>query len=325
MSNPVEPVPASEDAPAFGRPLPNGAIPSLDDNSQGLYVDVSTPNVARIYDYLLGGGNNYFADREAAAELVRLVPGARMACYHNRQFLQRAVRFLVSEAGIRQFIDIGTGLPTQGNVHEMAQSFQPDARVLYVDNDPVVVAHAQELLVNNPTAVAINRDLRCPEHILTHPALHALINFDEPVAILLVAVMHFIRDEDDPSGIVAKLKTAMAPGSYLVLSHVTADELPAGASQKVQRLYDRTTAPGVARGRADIERFFDGLEMVEPGLIDVCGWRTQWTPSEPGQTIFYGGVGRKRAALCMRSGPMAIWLWATARSDSGRSQVLCLL
>lgn len=298
MSNPVDLVPAGDDQPAFacGHPLANGAVPSPDDNSEHPYVDVSTPNVARIYDYLLGGSNNYYADREAAAELVRLVPGARMAYYHNRKFLQRAVRFLVGEAGIRQFIDIGTGLPTEGNVHEVAQSSEPDARVLYVDNDPVVVAHAQELLVDNPTVVAINRDLRCPEHILTHPALQALIDFDEPVAILLVAVMHFIRDEDGPSGIVAKLKAAMAPGSYLVLSHVTADEIPAVTSQRVQRLYDRTTAPGVARSRAAIEHFFDGLEMIEPGLVDVCGWRTEWIPPERARTIFYAGVGRKRVA-----------------------------
>ncbi len=262
-------------------------------NGQHPYLDVSIPNVARIYDYLLGGSKNYAVDREAAHELVRLVPNARMAAYHNRQFLQRAVRFLAGEAGIRQFIDIGTGLPTQGNVHEITQSFEPDARVLYVDNDPVVVAHAQELLVDNPTAVAINRDLRCPDQILSHPALRALINLDEPVAILLVAVLQFIRDHANPYAIVERLKSAMAPGSYLVISHVTADKIPSATLQKLEEIYDRSTAPAAARNRADIMRFFDGLEMVEPGLIDVCGWRTEWLAPESGRTIFYAGVGRK--------------------------------
>ena len=161
------------------------------------FVDASVPNVARIYDYLLGGKDNYSADRDAAVELVRLIPDALRAAHHNRRFLQRAVRFLAADAGVRQFVDIGTGLPTQGNVHEVAQGINPGARVLYVDYDPVVISHAQALLVKNPLVVAINRDLRDPAQIITHPALQALVDLNKPVAILLVAVLHFIRDVDE--------------------------------------------------------------------------------------------------------------------------------
>ena len=215
------------------------------------------------------------------------------ACHQNRQFLARAVRFLASEAGIRQFIDIGTGLPTQGSVHEVAQDVTPDARVIYVDYDPVVVSHAQALLVRNRATVAVNGDLREPEKILSHPAVQALIDFTEPVAILLVAVLHFLRDDDKPYEVVDTLKTAMPAGSYLVLSHVTSDNIPAEAARDVSDLYEQTTAPGAARTRPEIERFFDGLEMVEPGLVNVCNWQT-WM-GLPSPAIFYAGVARKGA------------------------------
>jgi hypothetical protein len=224
---------------------------------------------------------------------MRLVPDAMMACRFNRRFLQYAVRFLASSAGIRQFIDIGTGLPTQGNVHEVAQSVEPAARVLYVDNDPVVVSHAQALLMNAPTVVAINRDLRYPRKIIEHPALQALIDLDQPVAILLVAVLHFIGDHDDPYQIVDELKKAIPAGSYLVLSHVTSDAVSAGVSHKVQQLYDRTNAAASPRTRTGIAHFFDGLEMVDPGLVNVRSWPVRSAQSELEKTIFLGGVGRK--------------------------------
>jgi hypothetical protein len=195
---------------------------------------------------------------------------------------------------VRQFIDIGTGLPTQGNVHEVAQSINADARVLYVDYDPVVVSHAQALLVKNPLTVAINRDVRDPEQIIAHPALQALIDLNKPVAILLVAVLHFVSSDDDPYGVVDELKAAMPSGSYLVLSHVTADEIPAQVTAKIRELYDRATAPATPRTRADIERFFDGMEIIAPGLTDVFRWRAEGTlQGEPSRTLFYGGVGRK--------------------------------
>ena len=258
------------------------------------FVDASVPNVARIYDYLLGGKDNYSADRNAAVELVRLIPDALRAAHHNRRFLQRAVRFLTADAGVRQFIDIGAGLPTQGNVHEVAQDINPDARILYVDYDPVVISHAQALLVKNPFVVAINRDLRDPAQIIAHPALQALIDLNKPVAILLVAVLHFIRDVDEPHEIVEELKAAMPAGSYLVVSHVTADEIPAQTTAKVRELYNHATAPATPRTRAQIERFFDGMEIVAPGLTDASMWRAESTPlGETSRTLFYGGIGRK--------------------------------
>jgi hypothetical protein len=261
-------------------------------------LKVGIPNVARIYNYLLGGKDNYSADREAAMELVRLIPEVLTACRNNRRFLQRAVRFLAGEAGVRQFIDIGTGLPAQGNVHEVAQDSAPDARVLYVDYDPVVVSHAQALLAAAPAVVAINRDLRQPGQIIAHRDFRALIDLGRPVAILLVAILHFITDDDDPYGIVDELKAAMPSGSYLVLSHVTADDVSPQVASDVRRLYDRATAPAAPRTRAGIERFFDGLEIIAPGLTDVGTWRElseagRESLPRPGRTLFLGGVGRK--------------------------------
>jgi hypothetical protein len=172
--------------PGWPDRIPTGIVPR---------VDASVPNVARMYDYLLGKDNSA-ADRDAAAELLSLIPDAQAACYQNRAFLRRAVRFLAGQAGIRQFIDIGTGLPTQGNVYDIAQATAPDARVVYVDYDPVVVPHAQALLATTPTVAVINGDLRNPEQILTDPALRNLIDFSEPVAILLAATLHFIADDE---------------------------------------------------------------------------------------------------------------------------------
>ncbi len=256
-------------------------------------VDTATPNVARIYDYLLNGKDNFAADREAAEQLIRLVPEAAVAARDNRAFLQRAVKFLAAEAGIDQYIDIGTGLPTRGNVHEIAQRWQPRSRVLYVDNDAVVVAHAQALLADNLTAVAISRDLRNPRTILDHPALQALINFDEPVAVLLVAVLHFISDDEGPHEVVREIMQALPSGSYLVMSHVTADDITPTIEQKVRKLYDSASVPGTPRARDEIARFFDGCELLEPGLVSVSSWRNGLAIAESGRAIFYAGIGIK--------------------------------
>lgn len=255
--------------------------------------NTSVPNVARIYDYLLGGKDNFGADRQAAEELLEAVPDAAVAARQNRDFLRRAAGFLARDCGIRQFIDIGTGLPTRGNVHEIVQHFTPDAHVLYVDNDPVVVTHAQALLADNATTVAINRDLRDPDQILSHPALRALIDIAAPVAVLLIAVLHFVKDSDGVYEIVQRLKDAMAPGSYLVVSHVTGDDLPAEAAERARELYENSTAPGVVRTHQEITRFFDGLEIVPPGVVNVSSWRAGLPARKPGRTIFYAGVGRK--------------------------------
>jgi hypothetical protein len=252
--------------------------------------DPSVAHPARMYDYFLGGKDNFPADREAAERLLAAVPETRVGARENRAFLQRAIQFLAGEAGIRQFLDIGTGLPTQGNVHEIAQGIAPESRVVYVDNDPVVHVHASALLAGGNTA-AILADLRQPEAILNHPQVRGLLDFDQPMGLLLVAVLHFIRDEEDPAGIVARLRDAMAPGSYLVLSHATGDLYPPEIGAQASGAYDRATAPLVLRSTAEIARLFDGFELVDPGLVQLSLWRPDGDlPSARG---LFGGVGRK--------------------------------
>ncbi len=231
--------------------------------------DASIPNVARIYDVLLGGKDNYAADRDAAVKLLAAVPDAAIAARDNRAFLGRAVRFLAGEAGIRQFLDIGTGLPTFGSVHEIAHAADPAARVVYID------------------------DLRCPRDLLTLPAVRALIDFNEPVAVLLVAVLHFVDDSEDPWAIVECIKEHIAPGSYLVVSHVTDDELSHDARHHARQAYEGASAPGVTRAWEDIARFFDGLVIVGPGLVNAAAWRSDGIAHTPRRTLFYAGIGRR--------------------------------
>ena len=230
---------------------------------QGL--DVTVPNVARIYDWLLGGKDNFAADREAGKRLLAAVPGAAKAARANRAFLGRAVRFLAEEAGIRQFLDIGTGLPTQGNVHEIAQATDPRARVVYCDNDPMVVVHANALLANNLTVAACQADLRDPDFLFTLPLGRPLLDTSQPLAVLLVAVLHFLPDSDDPWALVERIKRKLAPGSYVVISHVTRDEIPAESVRAAAKVYEGASAPGVARSREEIARFFTGLDLVRAG------------------------------------------------------------
>jgi len=261
--------------------------------------DPSIPNVARIYDCLLDGKDNYAADREAAAKLLAAVPDAAVAARDNREFLGRAVRFLAGEAGIRQFLDIGTGLPTRGNVHEIAHAADPAARVVYIDNDPVVTTHANALLVDDPaladapTVAAVNADLRCPRDLLTSPAVRALIDFNDPVAVLLVAVLHFVDDSEDPWAIVECIKEHIAPGSYLVVSHVTDDELSHDARHHARQAYEGASAPGVARCWEAIARFFDGMVMVGPGLVNAAAWHPHHLAQVPRRALFYAGIGRR--------------------------------
>jgi hypothetical protein len=264
-------------------------------------VNTAVPNPARIYDYLLDGKDNYPADREVAEQVVAIAPVAREAVRDNRAFLCRAVRFLAGEAGVRQFIDLGSGLPTQGNVHEIAQATAPDARVVYVDNDAMVVTHSRALLAGDGS-LAIQADLRDPDVVLEDPEVRELIDLDQPVALLLLAILHFIPDEQDPAGILARYRDALPAGSWLALSHGTRDipvrpdlspEEMVEMGAKVERLYQQTTASIVTRSRAQVERFFDGFELVEPGLVEIQRWR----PDGPGAGLpggFYGGVGRKR-------------------------------
>jgi SAM-dependent methyltransferase len=265
-------------------------------------------DAGRIYNYLLGGKDNYEWDRQAAGQLLAVVPGARAAAWANRRFLGRAVRFLVQDAGIGQFIDIGAGLPAPGNVHQVAHELDPRARVAYVDNDPVVVSHARALLCTAPGVCAVEGDLRDPAGIVGHPGLRAAIDLDKPVAIVLGAVLHHVPDEDSPDKLVGMLMAAVAPGSYLVISHATSEDIGAEAAGQVRELYARASAPAVFRSRAEVAGFFEGLELVPPGIGSVAAWHTDRLSAESGRTIVVGGVGRK-----YRYGRALIRLGRTAR------------
>ncbi|GLZ14578.1 hypothetical protein Acsp04_48130 [Actinomadura sp. NBRC 104425] len=257
-------------------------------------VDPSKPHPARMYDYFLDGKDNFEADRKAAEQVLRIAPEARLMALENRAFLGRAVRFLAA-AGIRQFLDIGTGLPTQGSTSEVAHEVAPDARIVYVDNDPMVLVHARALLADRDakSTVVVEGDVRDPDAILGHPDVRAVIDFDQPVAVLLVAILHFIRESEDPVGIVERFKRVMAPGSYLVISHGTHDFDPERSAEAV-RPYANATAPAVGRSGAEIKRFFDGLEMVDPGLVQLPLWRPDGEPPSHLDVIWlYGGVGRR--------------------------------
>jgi SAM-dependent methyltransferase len=255
-------------------------------------IDAGTAHPARIYDALLGGKDNFPADRRAADQILAAVPTAGAMARANRAFLQRAVRFLTREAGIRQFLDIGTGLPTSGTVHQVAQAITPHARVVYVDNDPVVLAHGRALLAGD-RSVIVDGDVRHPDQILRHPDIGQSIDFARPVAVLLLAILHFVTDAQDPVGIVARLRDAMAPGGYLVLSHATADFSPDVATTAA-RAYERSSAPIVLRSRAEIQRLFQGFELVDPGLVQVAAWRPDEPPAQgQGEVWAYAGVGRK--------------------------------
>jgi SAM-dependent methyltransferase len=262
-------------------------------NTAGMVpFDVNVPNVARIYDYVLGGKDNYAADRKVADELLEVMPDVVAACRENRRFLRRAVRYLAGEAGIRQFIDIGSGLPTAENTHQIAASVRPEARVVYADYDQVVVGHARALLAGtNPQVAVVQGDLRDPGGILSDKVLLQLIDFDRPVAILLVAILHFIRDEENPERIVRLLRQVMAPGSHLVISHVTDDSVSRQEQQAGVAVYERASAPIIPRTYDQVRAFFDGLELVEPGLVSIARWRQ--AGASPGRSLIYGGMGRK--------------------------------
>jgi S-adenosyl methyltransferase len=257
--------------------------------------DPAIPSTARMYDYYLGGKDNYPADREAAEEVIaRMPPGVIMtAARQNRMFLGRAVRYL-AEQGVRQFLDIGTGLPTMGNVHEVAQGVAPGCRVGYVDHDPVVLAHGRDMLASVSGATIIGHDLRQPDAILADHELRDLLDFGQPVAVLLVAVLHFIKDAEDPRGIVTRLMDAMAPGSYLVISHATADSFR--ELDDAIEAYSTASSSMHNRTRAEVEALFTGLDLVEPGVV----WLSQWHPDagtgladEPGRSLCWCGVARK--------------------------------
>jgi SAM-dependent methyltransferase len=239
------------------------------DRWKALGIRTDIPHPARVYDYLLGGKDNFAVDREAAEMSLKISPEILHSARANRQFLVRAVRFL-RDNGIRQFLDVGTGLPTSPNTYEIAQAGHPDARVVYVDNDPVVFLHAESLMADNQTTTVVRADLRNVEEVLG--ATGQLLDFTKPVGLLFVACLHNIPDHDDPAGIVARYLTALAPGSYLVISHVT-DEFAPDRMHAITAEYAKRGTVFVGRGKEAIQRMFNGTELVDPGVVRISYWR----------------------------------------------------
>ncbi len=256
--------------------------------------DPDRPNAARVYDYFLGGSHNLAADREMAARILAAVPDSALVVQANRAFLRRAVLYCV-EAGVRQFLDLGSGIPTVGNVHEVAQRAAPDSRVVYVDIEPVAVAHSRAILAGNGRVAVLQADIRDPDRILGDPVLQGLLDLTRPVAVLMVAVLPFVDDAADPWGIAARYRDAVSSGSYLAISHLTADNRPQEIGMLAER-YRSTTTPIAVRPRDQIARFFTGLEMVDPGVVFVQQWRPDWlgeVEGHPEWSCVYCGVGRK--------------------------------
>ncbi|MGW4634589.1 SAM-dependent methyltransferase [Nocardia sp. NPDC004415] len=253
----------------------------MDFESAADRVDVTKPHPARRYDYWLGGTANFEADRKSADAVAKAFPSIHFAVLENRRFLRRAVDHLARAEGVRQFLDIGTGLPTEGNVHELAQAIAPAARIVYVDNDPIVLYHARDLLDSSPSGATayIDADLRDPASILTHPALTGTLDLDQPVALMLCAVLHFLTDDEQAYAVVRELREALAPGSYLTLTHATNDHLSAEDRAETDAANLRSGVPFRTRSTAEFARFFDGLELIEPGITSVIDWRpTEWRP-----------------------------------------------
>jgi hypothetical protein len=259
-------------------------------------IDTSRPHPARMYDYGIGGKNHFAADREVAEKIFAAWPNGRTSGRENRAFLGRAVRYLAGEAGIRQFLDIGTGLPTTSNVHEVAQAVAPSSRVVYVDNDPLVLAHARALLTSAPEGrtAYIQADIREPSAILSNPVTQEVLDFSQPVALMLVAILHYVPDEWKPTEILATLLDALPPGSFLVASHITAEHDPAVAA--FERADRAAGIPAQLRNADDFARLaFSGLKLVPPGVVPVSDWRpdTSGPRPRPADVSTYGGVARK--------------------------------
>ena len=258
-------------------------------------VDTKRANPARVYDYWLGGAHNFLADQDLGRSIAAVEPKVRVIAQANRAFIGRAVRVLTA-AGIRQFLDIGSGIPTQGNVHEVAQQADPAARVVYADIDQVAIAHSKAILAANPNAAVIDGDVRDPGQVLDNPVTRRLIDFTQPVGLLLVAVLHFINDLDDPAGCVAALRDRLAPGSHLVLAHATNESRPAVAKAAEKVYQSSVPSEGRTRSRAEIMALFAGFDLVEPGLVYLPQWRPdapEDVPDDPSSVWFLAGVGRK--------------------------------
>ncbi|XVV02946.1 SAM-dependent methyltransferase [Actinosynnema sp. CA-248983] len=253
--------------------------------------DAERPNVARLYDYYLGGAHNFAVDREFAEQSMKVIPTAEMV-QHTRAFLRRAVRVCVA-AGIRQFLDLGSGIPTAGNVHEVAQQVDPTCRVVYVDNDPVTAAHGRTMLRDNPNAAMAEADLRDPDAVLGSPEARSLLDLTEPIAVLIVAILPYLSDDERPADVIARYRSAMAPGSYLVVSHLTADVQPEMV-EKLVAVAAETMTPIMARSKAEIEPLLAGFDLLEPGLVLAARWREDGPPATGAETVSYGAVGVRR-------------------------------
>jgi hypothetical protein len=266
-------------------------VPASEDEHRTF--DTSVAHLARVYDYWLGGKDNYAADRAAGEASMQAYPDLVHSVRANRAFLARAVRYLAAEAGIRQFLDIGTGIPSANNTHEVAQAAAPASRIVYVDNDPVVLAHARALLTSSSegTTCYIDADLRDTGTILSQAARE--LDFSQPVAVMLIAILHVIGDDDEPYGIVRALMDAVPAGSYLALSHAASDIVPAQATEMVARLNRVMAQQGILRNQAQVARFFDGLELVEPGVVRVQDWRPDSDIEVRTPSNMWGGLGRK--------------------------------
>jgi hypothetical protein len=269
----------------------------MTDREHASRLDTSVAHPARRYDYWLGGKDNFEADRISGDMVAQAFPYVRTSAIQNRRYLNRVVRYLVREVGIRQFLDIGTGLPTANNTHEVAQSIAPQCRIVYVDNDPLVLAHARALLTSAPEGATayIDADLRTPQNILGNGELLETLDLTKPVGLLIVAVLHFIRDEDNPYEHVATLVNAMPSGSYLAMSHVTSDFMTPQQVDGVKAADRQTKVPFQFRSHAEFARFFEGLELLPPGIVPTAGWRPD-PDDEPRPTAVeaaaYGALAR---------------------------------
>ena len=257
-------------------------------------IDITRPSVARMCDYYLGGSHNFEVDRAAARKALEIWPELPMIMRANRAFMRRAVRYAVS-LGITQFLDIGSGIPTFGNVHEVARATDPRCRIVYVDNDPVAVAHSEAIVGDDPGIGVIGADARRPREILDSPVLHKVLDLDRPVALLMVALLHFIEDKDEPERIIAELRDALPPGSCFAITHASTEGGRIREPDESKDPYKRMGNPLVMRGRAEILRFFDGFELVEPGLVHMTDWRPDpGGEDDPAKSIGFAGFGLKR-------------------------------
>ncbi len=263
-----------------------------DDAALRQRIDPTVPHIARIYDYWLGGKDNFAADRETARRVMEVTPAILPGVRANRRFLGRAVRYLAAEAGIRQFLDLGTGIPTASNTHEVAQSVDPECRVVYVDNDPIVLVHARALLTSASGGVSyLDADVRDTGKILAAAA--RLLDFSEPVGVMLIAILHCVPDDDEPSGIVSTLLNAVPPGSHLAITHPAIDQVPEHSAQAEESLTRAMGQKVTFRSHAEVSRFFEGLKLVEPGVVAVQEWRPDSDLDGAGPTAMWGGVGVK--------------------------------